>query len=816
MFQNYLKIAWRNLIRYKLHTAINVVGLAIGISACFTIFQIVKYENSFDTFHPDGDRIYRIYTQFSGLFEGFNSGVCAPLPLAIKDQVPGIEITAPFHTLYEPKVEANFANGDRKTFIEQKAVAFMPPEYFEIFQSYEWLSGSPEGSLSKPDQVVLTESKAKLYFGVEDATTVVGNELVYLDSLPAVVSGIVADFEQPSDLNFTDFISLATLENSWIKDQVISDNWSNTNSSSQVFIKKMPAIANEQLTAQFNALLAENKSEDSNPNWIAEFKLQPLSDIHFNSDLGIFNHSRAAAHRPTLYALMGVAAILLLIASINFINLATAQALQRGKEVGVRKVLGSSRKTLITQFLSETALLTIFAVILSLAFSQLSFYYFKEFLPEGIQFQFLQPEILLFLLATIVVVSLLSGFYPAFVLSGFRPVLALKNQTVRAARGNSSALIRRGLIVFQFTVALVLIAGTFIIGRQINYMLNKDLGFDKEAIVYFYIPWRAPKESKQLLHNELEKQPEVQMISRHQSPPAANSYSTSSYKFDANGEQIEQSLHRKDMDENYLDLYGIELVAGRELLPSDTIREYIVNEKLVKIMGLNSAEEAIGKRLAQGEDAGFPIVGVVKDFHHQSLKEEIAPVVMGMNNNANCFSLKLNTAGKSGADIQRTLTQLEKTWNTIYTDYNFEYHFFDETIAKFYETERRIAKLMQTATGIVIFISCIGLFGLVSFSVVRRTREIGIRKVLGASVASIVGLLSKDFIKLVLIAVLIGSPIAWLLAQEWLSDFAYRIEVQWWMFVVTGILAIAIAFLTVSFQSIKAALANPVESLRNE
>jgi len=347
-------------------------------------------------------------------------------------------------------------------------------------------------------------------------------------------------------------------------------------------------------------------------------------------------------------------------------------------------------------------------------------------------------------------------------------------------------------------------------------MMNKDLGFDKEAIVYFYIPWRAPKASKQLLNNELKKLPEIQMISQHQSPPAANGYSTSSYKFDANSEQVEQSLHRKDMDENYLDLYGIELIAGRELLPSDTVQEYIVNEKLVKMMGLNSPEEAIGKMLAQGEDVGFPIVGVVKDFHHQSLKEKIAPVVMGMSANANCFSLKLNTAGKSGADIQRTLAQLENTWNTIYTDYSFEYHFFDETLTKFYESERRIAKLMQTATGIAIFISCIGLFGLVSFSVVRRTREIGIRKVLGASVTSIVGLLSKDFIKLVLVAVLIGSPIAWLLAREWLGDFAYRIELQWWLFALAGVLAVAIALLTVSFQSIRAALANPVESLRSE
>lgn len=809
MLRNYFKIALRSLLRYKMHTGINIIGLAIGISACFTIFQIVKYETSFDKAHPEGDQIYRVYTQFSGMFEGTNPGVCIPLGPAIDAEVTGIDLVAPIEKLYETNVAFRNANGTPKVFRAQKTVAFMSPSYFHLFSSYNWLSGSPETSLIAPHQVVLTESKAKQYFGVKDATSIVGKELIYKDSLPVTVSGIVADLEQQSDLNFTDFISYSTLENSWMKKEVVMDNWTLFYDSSQLFIKKSKGAKEEDLTKQFDTILASNRPENTS-GWTTNFKLQPLSELHFNSELGLFTDNQATAHRSTLYALMLIAGILLLIASFNFINLTTAQSMQRSKEVGVRKVLGGNRQSLILQFLGETLLLTILAAALSILLTQANFYYFKDFLPAEIVFQLLQPEILLFLVAIIIVVSLLSGFYPAFVLSSFLPTAALKKQ-LAGSSGGTSQWIRKGLIVLQFGITLVLIACTFLVVQQINYMLNKDLGFDKESIVYFNTSWKEPVEKKEILKNELASINGIETISISNAPPSTSGRMSSNFEFAVNGELQSHHIQRKIVDENYLDVYDIEMVAGRMLHPSDTMKELMINEETLKIMGLASAEEAIGQTMNWGEQKGYPIIGVVKNFHQHSLEHEIEPMVFDASNRGRCFNLKLNTA-----DLGNTLDNIEASWKNVYPNQPFKYTFMDESIARFYETERRTSKLVQSATAIAIFISCIGLFGLVSFAVERRSREIGIRKVLGASVSGLVALLSQDFLKLVGLAFILATPIAWYMAQDWLSNFAFSISIQWWVFALAGLTAIGIAFLTVSFQSVKAALANPVDSLRNE
>lgn len=810
MFNNHFKIAARTLMRNKLHTAINVLGLAIGISACFTIFQIVQHEYSFDTFHPDKERIYRVYTRFTGQFEGTNPGVSAPLAQAVKEQIPSVEIVAPMIRSWRTNAELMDANTLSKTFRDKENICFVEASYFDLFSSYEWLAGNPKSALEQPNQVVLLESTAVLYFG--DALSAMGKEIRYADSLMTTVAGIVKDLDKNSDLIFTDFISYSSLKNTWLEEDYLLNVWSNFNSNIQLFIKKREGVENTTLTAAFDRLLAENNppEENENTSWSPNFELQALSDLHFDQGLGVFNQEASAAHRPTLYALMGIAAILLLIASINFINLATAQSLQRSKEVGVRKVLGGDRSSLIKQFLSETTMITSVAVLLSIGFSKLSFTYFKEFLPFGLTFDLFQPSVLLFLLTTIVVVSLLSGFYPAFVLSSFRPIMALKKQSNNNTSGNNNAWLRKTLIVVQFCFSLILITSTLIIGQQVNYLFDKDLGFEKDAIVYFRIPWSEEASKKQLLKEELQRLPEIAQISLQNAPPAINGMSGSTFELEVQNERQSHHLSRKVFDPNYLDLYSIELVAGRNLQHSDTLREFLINEKLVNFMGLQNPEEAIGKMVTWGEKS-YPIVGVTKDFHHVNLKYELEPLIMNMDSYTFSMALKLGTQNMSQA-----MQQVEQIWASIYPNHSFNYRFYDETIAKFYETEQRTSKLLSTATGVAIFISCIGLFGLVSFSVARRTREIGIRKVLGASIPNIVALLSKDFILLVFIAILIGSPIAWYLAQNWLSDFAYRIDLQWWMFALAGLAAIVLAFLTISFQSVRAALANPVESLRNE
>ncbi len=814
MLRNYFTISLRNLWRNRLYTALNVTGLAIGISACLVINLIVHFELSFDTFHPDRERIYRVYTQFKGTFTGNNSGVSAPLPFTLRDEVTGIETVAATNSLSDADVAVTAARKEPKVYKDQRDVILAEPEYFEVFNRYEWLAGSPKISLTAPFLVVLSESKAKTYFGVRHARAALGRTLRYRDSLTVTVSGIVKDLPQPTDLYFKDFISFSTIRHSWLKDDVALEVWDNTNSSYQVFVKLQPGVSSGQIEAQLPALTGKHFSPEQVKDWRTSYLLQPLRDLHFNPTLGIFDGSRPAAHLPTLRILTGVSGLLLLIAAINFINLVTAQAVRRAKEVGVRKVLGGSRRELVAQFLSETLLVTAAAVLLSVLLAYVALGYFKEFTPEGVALDLTDPATLLFLLLTTGGVSLLAGLYPAFVLSAFAPVTALKN-TVYAAGKSGGALLRKGLIVFQFSFAQVLIVGTFIIGSQLSFMLGKDMGFDRDAIVYFYTPFNpAPgQDHRAVLRQELSRLPGVAALSLHGVPPAASGVSSTLIEYD-NGKEIRKlEVHRKDGDTAFIHLYNIPLVAGRNLLPSDTAREYLINETYARQLGFAQPAQALGKML----NKKFPIVGVVKDFHVQSLRNTVPPVAISCEARGfRCFSLKLASRGEGGEQLAARMEEVKALWSRFYPDEPFTYTFFDESIARFYESEQRTAKLMRTAMGIAILISCLGLFGLATYSAAQRTKEIGIRKVLGASVQHLVALLSRDFLVLVALAFVIAVPVAWYVMSQWLGNFSYRVGMGWWLFAAAGGLVGVIALLTVSFQSIRAALANPVDALRNE
>lgn len=808
MLNTYLKIAFRTVLNNKLYTAIKVLGLAIGVSACLAIFQTVTYERSFDQFHAEADRIYRIYTQFDEIGEDVFEGISFPMIATVESQqVTEIEASAPLHMLYTSRVRLG---ASEKNFNDLKTVTFTTSGFFELFSSYKWLSGSPDAALASPNQVVLVESQAHRYFELDDIAKAIGRTLIYQDSLIVTVSGVVADLEQTSDLYFTDFISYSTIENSWYKKEVSTTEWSNFYSNTQMFIKKQAQVASTTITKQLNDIYNQNVPPSEDDGDITTFHLQPLADFHSDMKLSKFLHSSAALSPSTLRVLIGIAALLLLIAGINFINLTTAQSFQRNKEVGVRKVLGSNRATLIRQFLSETFLLTSMAVVLSVFITYMGMLYFIEFLPEGIHFQWLTPNVLLFLLLVLLLVGLLAGIYPAFVLSAARPVTALKSTNNKFSTKSSGEWIRKSLIVVQFSMAALLITITLIFGQQINYLLNKDLGINQEAIVNFYTSWRYPLEKQALLKEELLRLPEVSLLSKHSMPATSKDYMTSMFEFEADGTTQRTDISRQTIDENYLDLYGIELLTGRQPLSNESSKEILINESMLTLLELQNPEEAIGKTLRKGENL-YPIVGVVKNFHHRELQLKIEPLIMSMGKRSFCFSLKMDTPNMSAS-----LKKVAQIWQTIYPNTTFKPTFFDESIAKFYESEQRAATLLRFATFIAISISCIGLLGLAAFSVARRTREIGIRKVLGATVTHIVALLSKDFLLLVLIAVLLATPVAWYFAQKWLSQFAYHIELQWWIFLSAGLIAVGIALLTVSFQSIKAALANPVKSLRNE
>ena len=825
MLQNYLKIALRNLLRNKVYSFINILGLAIGVSACLVIFLLVSFELSFDNFHPDRERIYRITSGFKNPdgTTNRNAGISGPIPAAIRQQLTGIESVSAFHNWYPkvtiPKDRKDTKNPPKiwKNDQDLSVVIICEPQYFQIFQ-YEWLQGNPESALKTPNEVVLTEQKAEKYFGKIPLEQVMGKQLYYNESLVVTVTGIVKSLPKNSDFKFEDFISFKSIETKTKRGEFGLDEWTNTNGSSQAFIKLTNGTSEANINKQLVKFLDKNLDKKDEWNAGRSLSLQPLTDVHFNSDLSD-NFSRQA-HLLTLYALVGIALFLLLIAAINFINLSTAQSIMRVKEIGVRKVLGSSRKSLIFQFLSETFVITSVSVLLSVLFVEPILWAFADFVPRELTFNVFDPQILGFLVLITIITSILSGLYPAWVISSYTPVASLKNQVSNGQ--TRTAFLRKALITFQFTASQVFILGTIIVATQSKFMLNKDMGFKKYAIINFYTNWDEIENGKRdVFMNKLKQMPEIEMISFGDTP-AKNGYSTNRITYKDGKNEIKMDVHQRRVDENYIPLYGLKIVAGRNITTSDTAREFVINETYAKALGFKKSEQAVGKFLDYSGvkgDIKLPIVGVVADFHLQSLRDPIKPLyILSETKYASGFNVKVKIAGKSADNFKAINAKMTKAYDEVYPNSSTEFDpkFFDETVAKFYKKEQQFAQILNTATGIAIFISCMGLFGLVAFTTQRRTKEIGIRKVLGASVTQIVNLLSKDFLKLVILGIVIASPIAYWAMNKWLQDFAYRVEISWWIFALAGIGATVIALLTVSYQSIKAALANPVKSLRTE
>jgi putative ABC transport system permease protein len=811
MIKKDIVFAFRNLWRNKLIAGINVLGLTIGISACLVIFLIANYELGFDKFHADRDRIFRVYSHFSGSFTANNRGVPTGFAAAIKDEFTGIDAVCNFQT-FGANVQVPDGKAGKKYFEQYGKIILTAPVYFTIFDHYEWLEGSPDRSLGAPRQVVLTASRAKIYFGDLPFEQVIGREINYRDSLAVTVSGIVRDVEERTDFDFTDFISINTVENSWLKKNIRLDDWNSTNSSSQLFIKASAGTPRSKLEEQISLLANRYAEKNKDAAWRITPQLQPLDELHFNTELGIFDNSRSVVEKSTLQVLIAIALLLLVIASINFINLETAQASRRAKEVGVRKVLGSSRKKLIAQFLLESFILTFLAVISSLALAWVAIRYFKDFIPPGLTLRINEPFVIIFLVACLFTVTFLAGLYPAFVLSSCQPALALKNLASFSRNATRSSFIRKGLTVFQFSFSQILIIATLAIGLQINFMLNKDLGFSSDAIVYFDTPWWEDSGKRFALKNELEQIPEIKTLSLHNDPPSSNGWSSSTFEYDNGKEIVKHNVYHKQGDSAYLKLYDIQLIAGRNLQPSDTAIEYLINETYMKQLGFTDPRDVLGKVVNKK-----PVVGVFRDFHSRSLHTAIDPMaIYNWEENYTCFGMKLHAQNNKVTDLQPAIDKIEAAWKKIYPDQKFKYSFMDDTIKRFYETEQRTGKLARVATVIAVLISCLGLFGLSSFTVIQRTKEIGIRKVLGATVNSIRMLLSKDFLKLVIVAFILSAPVAYYVTDLWLQEFAYRTEFGAWLFLAAGLASLVTAFLTISIRTVGAAKADPVKSLKYE
>lgn len=815
MLLNYIKIAIRNLSRNRLTTLLNVAGLSVGIASCLVIYLIVEFELGFDKRVPDREQVYRLVSKFKfGDDFYYNSGLSAPIPEVVRTKLAGVRTVAPFHTgsfqvvdVPQPGKEPLQVRAGKN---EREWMVSTTEAFFEILPR-EWLAGSPKTSLSKPGQVILTEKQARLYFG-NASPALIGRQLIgeqYKDTLMLTVSGLIKDLHTPSDFDFQAFISLTTQTSSKKRrDNLGFGQWNNTNSSSQCLLKLIPGTDPKRFGEQVTKLVTANvpPSEESGDRWLL---LQPLSDIHFNADYASGHH---IAHKPTLLILGLVGGFLLLLACINFINLATAQSTQRAKEIGIRKSLGSERSQLMAQFLGETLLLTLLASSLAMLLSKGAIAYLGEIIPKGVVLDYTRPSLYLFLMGVALFTALLAGFYPGTLLARLSPVVTLRNQTGQAT-GN--ALLRKGLIVGQFTVAQVFIIGALLVGKQLRFMINSDQGFQREAVVTFHTPTSSffngdHHDVRFTLADRIRTLAGVERVSLANQTPLSGGYSTSTLEYTGKKGKSEVNVYRKEVDTSFIALYGLKLLAGRNLMASDTANEFVINETLARHMGYQKPSQAIGKMLAK-----MPIVGVIRDFNHRSLHTTIQPTaLMSQKSNLHIFNVRFRQTG--AASFDQTLAQIKTLWASTYPGETFEPKFVDESIADLYRQERDLGKLITLATGIAILISCLGLFGLVTFTAERRTKEIGVRKVLGASVASLVALLSKDFLVLVLIAIIIASPLAWWGVRTWLDGFAYRIDLPWGMFFLAGLLVIGIALITVSFQSIKAALMSPVKSLRAE
>jgi putative ABC transport system permease protein len=822
MLKTYWIVAWRSLVRNKIYSLVNVLGLALGICVCLVIYLIASYEFSFDTFHQDRDRIFCVD---AGLHGNHWNCVPGPMPAAMRREMTGFQTVAAFLTYSASVTIPGGSNGEPQRFADDGSLAIAEPPYFDIFR-YRWLSGNAATSLTMPNSIVLTAEKARKYFGDLDPDRIIGRTLYYQDSLMVTVTGIVAGWTGNSDYNFSQWISYATIPVSFLKNEITLDAWNEMDRSSQVMIKLAKNVRPSQIDAQFTAFAKRHYGQQ-----VPFFaRLKPLSGIHFHQEYG---GAGRKASLPVMYTLMAVAGFILILAIVNFVNLSTAQSMQRAKEIGVRKVLGGSRSNIAVQFFAETLVLTVAAVGIAALMVKPVFSMFADLIPAGVHFR-LDNGTLLFLLLVTAVTTLLAGFYPAKMLGTYEPTVTLKGIT--AAPGGEKGTLRRGLIVFQFTISLLFIIASLVIGSQLRYVLRADLGFKTDAIITIDPPHddrpgklaftavgnrreqpAAIKTDKTaVLIDKIRQLVGVEQVIRVGGPPMGPGHG----KFGGGGlknskEEIEVSNHFGN--DKYVPFYGMKLVAGRNLLPGDSIKEVLISETFAHALGFADVSKAIGQEVIVGRFDTYPVAGVVADFFENSFHRATLPAIIQHDLSAeNAIAVKIAAKGMTAGEMKTLIGRLEKNWKAVFPGVPFNYSFLDESIANMYADDLRTELLTNVAMGITVFISCLGLLGLVIFSTERRTREIGIRKVLGATVSGIIVMLCKEIVLLIVLALLIATPLAWYFMHGWLQGFAYRTPLSGWMFLAAGAAAIGIALLTVGFQTMKTARANPVKSLRTE
>jgi putative ABC transport system permease protein len=819
MLKSYLTTAWRNIRKNKVFSFINVIGLSIGMAACLLILQYVNFELSYDQFNKNVPDLYRVYNDRyqNGKLIQHGTITYSGIGKAMQDDYPEVVN----HTRVEPFGKQIISHGAKK-YGDQEVIA-VDNSFLTMF-SYPLLAGDLRSALTASYTAVLTEDAAYRYFGLKgnEAASAIGKTFIMgTDSMPYKVTGICRNTPENSHLSFDLLASYVTVYSG--KNPYKEADYDFTESDFWHYIQLKHGTDYKALQDKFPAFSQKHFQGNKISGSVEKFYLQPLSRAHLYSD---FEYEIGRTGSATVvWGLLIIALFIIVIAWVNYINLSTARSVERAREVGVRKVIGAARTQLILQFLTESFLINIIALILAIAFVLLFQSAFNGLVGHDLSFSYLLMKsiggysVMIGLLVLLLAGIFISAFYPAFVLSSFRPILVLKGKFSASKKG---IVLRKGLVIGQFAITVILIIGSFVVYRQIRYMNRQELGMNMDQVLVVKAPELTNLDStfisreNNFMH-ELRQIPGVSGAAASWNTFGGETGRSFNIRRAGQDNTIHYTMRNNGISMGWLDLYKIKLLAGRDYTYTDfnpdfgKLHNIILNESATKLLGFSTPQEAIGKTILTRERK-WDIVGVIGDYHQKSLRYPVEPTMLFP-----AYSSGSDIAIRvSAANLTATIAAVKKTDDSFFPGNLFDYYFLDEKFNKQYANDQLFGKAFSIFSGFAIFIACLGLLGLALFATAQRTKEIGVRKVLGASVGNIVLLLSKDFIVLVFAAFVIGAPIAWLIMHQWLQDFAYRIHIEWWVFAITGVLAVTIALATISVQAIRAAVSNPVRSLRAE
>lgn len=808
MLQNYLKIALRNLLRNKVYSFINIFGLALGVACCLLLTLYIQDELSYDKHHDNLENIYRIVTQFeSDRGVDKQGSTSPPIAMTLMEELSEVESAA--RVLNPPGVSQNLIKYEDNVFYETDGL-LADSTLFDVL-TYEFKEGNPAQALSDANTVVISETLANKLFGDEPA---LDKSIIISQGGPEINFKITGVFIENTRSHIKANFFVSMLSSGWaeyVRSDAAAKEWAGQNFMPS-YVRLIDGHDKKEVEKKMNDILTKYGAEAMKALGMNKtLSLEPVKDIYLKSDIG------QSPRITYIYVIASIAFFILLIACINFMNLSTAKATKRAAEIGIRKVMGAFRSSLISQILGEAMVIVFIAILLSIVILQLSLPFFNQVTGKSISFGSENIQYFIFALIGITIITgLVAGSYPAFYLSSFQPAQVLKG---KFNLSSASGWLRKGLVVFQFMIAIILVCGMIVISKQLTYMQEKDLGFDASAKIVLPLRTKNAQEQYHALKKQLEGNSAIKKASGAEYIPGSSIFSDMMY-YSEGGNMDVAILHRRNtVDAGYINLLDIKLIAGRQFSENpeaESETNIIINRTSAKKLGFEP-EQAVGQPLYfdwRGKKYTFQIIGVIEDYHQASLKQEIKPTIFEIATEPQQFPYLIVSV--STTDFNETTALLEKTWKGLVNDTPFEYYFLDEAIQKQYSEDQKVSQIITSFTVIAMIICCLGLYGLSTYMAERRFKEIGVRKVMGASIGQIVTMMSKEFIRLVLIALIIAVPLAWYMMNEWLNGFAYHLPISFTIFIYAGSAALAIALITVSFESIKAASANPVTSLRNE